>query len=122
MDPGNVEVLRHLGWLPPRSAVERGYWRLLPAGWNTIHAAHIAIHAVVLTTGIRPEDWFTVRGAAARLHSGVELFDTEVLGHNTFFRVPEDEEKRTRLMRVATSGYATGLGKIFAKVVPHVRG
>lgn len=120
VDPGNAEVLRHLGWLPPRSVVERGYWRILPAGWNTIHAAHLAIQALSLTTKIRPEDWFRFDGAAAHVHSGVQFFDTEVLGHDAFYRVPEDGEKHTRLLRAIKNGYVTTGAKFFAKVVPRV--
>jgi len=120
VSPGNAEVLRHLGWLAPRAVVERGYWRILPAGWNTIHAAHLGLHALVLTTGIRPEDWFRFDGAAAHVHSGVQYFDTEVLGHDAFYRVPEDDEKHKRLLRAIKNGYGTSGAKIFGKVIPRV--
>lgn len=117
---GNAELLRHLGWLPPSARVERGYWRYLPAGWNTIHAARLAIQALLLTTGIRPEDWFRFTGTAAHIHSGVQFFDKEVLGHDVFYRVPEDDEKHKRLLRAIKNGYLASGAKIFAKVVPRV--
>lgn len=47
-DPGNPEVLRHLGWLPPRSVVERGYWLL-----RLINCTNTAIKAAMKTRKLK---------------------------------------------------------------------
>jgi hypothetical protein len=99
--PGNKELIEQLGWKPQTARVERGYWRCLEPGWNTIHASHVALHGLSVTTGIRPTDWFRFSGAAFTRTNGMNLFASEKLGHDVFYRTPHDTDEYQRLVRMA---------------------
>lgn len=115
--PGNKELIEQLGWQPSRSRVERGYWRYLEPGWNTIHAAHVALHGLSVTTGISPTDWFKFDGAAFTRTTGMNLFASEQLGHDWFYRTPPNQDEYERLVRVAKNSGGGALYRRFAGIV-----
>jgi len=115
--PGNKELIEQLGWKPSRAKVEQGYWRYLDPGWNTIHAAHVALHGLSVTTGISPTDWFKFDGAAFSRTTGMNLFASEKLGHDVFYRTPPDPDEYQRLVRVAKRSGFDGLYRRFAGIV-----